>query len=110
VPTTLASAPPRPAGRFVLRSTGHAGVSIESSTTRVLIDPLLTLRYRPEVDRLHELHGPIDAVVITQAQWGHLDLDTLLRIDRAVPIHVARREGPATLDDIDVAALVRELG
>ncbi len=100
---------PRPPGH-VLRLTGHAGVGLETPTTRVLIDPVLTLRYRPDVDRTDELHGPLDAVVLTQGRWGHLDIDTLLRIDRRVPVYVARREHPPSFDNIDLPALLDELG
>jgi len=94
----------------VVRSTGHAGLAFETPTTRVLVDPLFTLRYRPEVDRRHELRAPLDAVVLTQPQWGHLDLDTLLCVDRSVPVYVRRREGRRSLDNVDLAALARELG
>ncbi|WP_394820802.1 hypothetical protein [Pendulispora albinea] len=109
--TEIPRAPRAPrATDYGLRLTGHGGVLVETPRTRALIDPLLTLRYRPEVDRLHELDAPLDAIVITQSRWSHFALDTLLHVDRATPIYLARKEHPPSLDNLDMYSLLRELG
>jgi L-ascorbate metabolism protein UlaG (beta-lactamase superfamily) len=94
----------------VLTLTGHGGMLVATPAARVLIDPLLTLRYRPEIDLLHALDRPLDAVVITQARWTHFGLDTLIHVDRSTPIYLPRQTHPSSLDNIDMYALLRELG
>jgi L-ascorbate metabolism protein UlaG (beta-lactamase superfamily) len=68
---------------------GHATVGIELDGVRLLTDPVL----RPRVLHLRRvgqvppetLRG-IDAVLLSHAHWDHLDLPSLERVGREVPI------------------------
>jgi L-ascorbate metabolism protein UlaG (beta-lactamase superfamily) len=67
---------------------GHATVLLELGGARLLTDPVL----RPRVAHLRrhaaaaEDPGPLDAILISHLHRDHLDLRTLRRIDRRVPV------------------------
>jgi L-ascorbate metabolism protein UlaG (beta-lactamase superfamily) len=72
---------------------GHASALIELGGLRLLTDPLLRhrvghLRRRsPAVDPV--AHERLDAVLISHAHHDHLDLPSLRKLDRDVPLLVA---------------------
>ncbi len=89
-----------------LRATflGHQGWLLGSSTTHVLVDPLLTERFGHgglagrvfpprSIDR--RKLPPIDAIVLTHEHDDHFDIPTLLAVERSVPIYVSGRSSPA---------------
>ena len=69
---------------------GHATVLIETGEARLLTDPLLrerlllVLRRHGGVDR--EALGRVDGVLISHLHRDHLDLASLRKLGRAVPI------------------------
>lgn len=89
---------------------GHACLLLESPSTRVLVDPLLTVRNRPEVDASAVLDAGIDAIVISHCHWDHLNFDTLLHVPRAATVVVPRTRHPTSITNLDIAAVCRELG
>lgn len=108
VPRPLApAARPRDHGVTLV---GHACLLLESPTTRVLVDPLLTVRNRPEVDASAILDAGVDAIVISHCHWDHLNFDTLLQVDRAATVVVPRTRHPTSITNLDIAALCAELG
>lgn len=102
--------PPRRPRDFGVTLVGHACLALESPGTRVLIDPLLTIRNRPEVDAAAILDAGIDAIVISHCHWDHLNFDTLLQIDRRATVVVPRMRHPTSITNLDIAQLCAELG
>ncbi|MBV1859006.1 MAG: MBL fold metallo-hydrolase [Nannocystaceae bacterium] len=102
--------PTRPREEHRLRFIGHATLEFATPSTRVLFDPLLVVRTRPEVDVLHELDDPIDAIAISHPHWDHFNLDTLLQVPRDTLMLVPRLIHPASLENVDMGALLTQLG
>jgi L-ascorbate metabolism protein UlaG (beta-lactamase superfamily) len=82
--------------RASLTYVGHATVVIDLDGVRLLTDPVL----RPRVAHLWravpvpgEAARAIDAVLISHAHWDHLDLPSLARLGRALPIVCPRGLG-----------------
>jgi len=79
-----------------LRYVGHATVLVHLGGVRLLTDPLLRrrvthLRRAAEVDE-DALRG-LDAVLISHLHYDHLDLPSLRRLAREVPVVVPRGAG-----------------
>ena len=96
---------------------GHATVRIELDGVRLLTDPVL----RPRVLHLRRV-GPVpsdalrrvDAVLLSHAHWDHLDLPSLERIGKEVPIvcpqgvsGLLRRKRFAHVTTLDVGEEIR---
>jgi L-ascorbate metabolism protein UlaG (beta-lactamase superfamily) len=76
---------------------GHATVLVELDGVRLLTDPLLRtrvahLRRTTRVDP-HAFRG-VDAVLLSHAHRDHLDLPSLERVGRSIPLVVPRGLGP----------------
>ena len=73
---------------------GHATVLLELDDARLLTDPILrkriahlrTVQPPPRSDEL----GPIDAVLVSHAHRDHLDVRSLRRLGKGVPVLAAR--------------------
>lgn len=89
---------------------GHSCLLVETPSTRVLTDPLLTVRDRPDYDRWDVVDEPLDGIVISHAHWDHFNLDTLIRIDRRAAVVLPRRQSPTSIVNLDMAQVIRELG
>jgi L-ascorbate metabolism protein UlaG (beta-lactamase superfamily) len=90
---------------------GHATVLIELDGTKLLTDPLLRRRVTHlrrassvEMDAVRE----VDAVLISHAHYDHLDLRSLMRLDRSVRIvlpvglgQLVRRKGFGSVTEVD---------
>ena len=75
---------------------GHATVLVAMDGVRLLTDPMLRnrvthLRRRTKVDP-DALRG-VDTVLVSHAHYDHLDLPSLERIGRSVPVVVPRGLG-----------------
>lgn len=103
------SAPPPP-DHYSARLVAHSAVLLASPTTRVLVDPLLVVRDRPDFDPTDILEEPIDAVLITHSHWDHFTLDGLLRIDRGATVLLPAHTHPDSIVNLDMARVCRELG
>jgi L-ascorbate metabolism protein UlaG (beta-lactamase superfamily) len=77
-----------------VRWLGHATVLIELDGVRVLTDPLLRkqvlhLRRAAPLPEVSE----VDAVLLSHLHYDHLDLPSLRRLDRGIPLVVPRGAG-----------------
>jgi L-ascorbate metabolism protein UlaG (beta-lactamase superfamily) len=75
---------------------GHSTVVIEIDGTRLLTDPALRRRIwhlrRPEAVSAAAL-GELDGVLVSHAHFDHLDLASLRKLDRSLPVVVPRLAG-----------------
>jgi hypothetical protein len=93
---------------------GHQGWLVEAGDTRLLIDPLLgpnltsrsddPIRIYPPRHLDLAAFPPIDAVVVTHEHPDHLNVPTLLTLDREIPVLLPRRASVAA------RAILAELG
>jgi L-ascorbate metabolism protein UlaG (beta-lactamase superfamily) len=102
------TAPPAP--DYTARLVAHSAVLLASPTHRVLVDPLLVVRDRPDFDPTEVLEEPLDAVLITHSHWDHFTLDGLLRIDRGTTVLLPAHQHPDSIVNLDMARVCRELG
>jgi L-ascorbate metabolism protein UlaG (beta-lactamase superfamily) len=76
---------------------GHSTVLVELDDVRLLTDPVLRRRVghllRPKEVAASALSG-IDAALVSHVHWDHLDLPSLKRLGRAMPLVVPRGAGP----------------
>jgi L-ascorbate metabolism protein UlaG (beta-lactamase superfamily) len=74
---------------------GHATVLIELDGVRMLTDPVL----RGRLFHLRRIvppppdPGPLDGILISHAHWDHLDLPSLRRLERSIPVVCPRGVG-----------------
>jgi L-ascorbate metabolism protein UlaG (beta-lactamase superfamily) len=107
----MTSAPPDP-GPSALTWVGHSTVLLEVDGVRLLTDPLLRTRVahlrrvRP-VDRASL--GRVDAILISHAHYDHLDVSSLKKLDRSIPVvaprgvaSVLRRSGRDRVSEAEV--------
>ncbi len=75
---------------------GHSTVVIEIDGTRLITDPALRSRIwhlrRPEAVSATAL-GELDGVLVSHAHFDHLDLGSLDKLDRSLPVVVPREAG-----------------
>lgn len=93
---------------------GHQGWLVETRSTRLLVDPVLGHRLVGTPDDPIELFPPrridlaafprVDGVIVSHEHPDHLNIPTLLRLDRSVPVYVPGRAS------IAARAIVEELG
>lgn len=92
---------------------GHQGWLFRTSTTSVLVDPLLTERFGhggalgrvfPPRRIDPAAFPPVDAVILTHEHDDHFDVPSLHRLDRRIPIHLSVRSSTSA------HALLREMG
>ena len=79
---------------------GHQGWLFRTSTTTVLLDPLLTERFghggalgRMFPPRQLDVAAfpPVDAVILTHEHDDHFDVPSLHRLSRSIPVHLSVR-------------------
>ncbi|MFN0246631.1 MAG: MBL fold metallo-hydrolase [Kofleriaceae bacterium] len=102
---------PAPVVREVARDAvihlGHATLLANLDGAHVLVDPWLPTPSAGDTTRpwtTAEL-PPIAAVLMTHHHWDHVNVDTLIRLDRAVPLYVPRQREDAVVRPQTVALL-----
>jgi L-ascorbate metabolism protein UlaG (beta-lactamase superfamily) len=91
---------------------GHSTVVIDLEGTRVVTDPVLRARIwhlRREGLVAADALGDLDAILVSHTHYDHLDLGSLARLDRNVPIvaprgvgRLVRRRGFVRVVELDV--------
>lgn len=91
---------------------GHATLLANLGGRHVLVDPWFVPVSAADTSRrpvaLAEL-PPIDAVLITHHHWDHVHLDTLLLLDKRVPLYIPRQSNQRALAP-QTAAVLAYLG
>jgi L-ascorbate metabolism protein UlaG (beta-lactamase superfamily) len=75
---------------------GHSTVVVDLEGTRVVTDPVLRGRVwhlRRDAEVTAESLGELDAILVSHAHFDHLDLGSLRRLDKALPVVVPRGAG-----------------
>lgn len=93
---------------------GHQGWVIESNATRILVDPLLTdsfdhadhpdVRFYPPRKLDLGAMPPVDAVVFSHEHLDHINISSLIRLDRRIPCYLSGRAS------VSARQLLGELG
>jgi L-ascorbate metabolism protein UlaG (beta-lactamase superfamily) len=75
---------------------GHATLAIELDGVRLLTDPVLRRRVAHlwRATPVPEVAREVDAVLVSHAHWDHLDVSSLARLGRELPIVCPRGVGP----------------
>lgn len=109
--------PPRPPVRYEgehprIRYFGHACLLIETRTTAVLIDPLVSYGHCKSHDRFTyaDLPERIDYVIVTHGHHDHFVLETLLQLRHRVGRIVVPRNANGALQDPSLALQLEALG
>jgi L-ascorbate metabolism protein UlaG (beta-lactamase superfamily) len=75
---------------------GHSTVVVDLDETRVVTDPVLRARVwhlRREAEVTAASLGRLDAILVSHVHFDHLDLRSLRRLDRHLPVVVPRGAG-----------------
>ena len=75
---------------------GHSTVVVDLDETRVVTDPVLRARVwhlRREAEVSAPSLGRLDAILVSHVHFDHLDLRSLARLDRNLPVVVPRGAG-----------------
>jgi L-ascorbate metabolism protein UlaG (beta-lactamase superfamily) len=91
---------------------GHACILIETASTSILIDPVLSYTYDGGVSRYtyEDLPDHIDFVLITHNHQDHILFETLLQIRHKVDTFIVPANGGGTLQDPSVKLLLQHFG
>ena len=94
---------------FAVTYLGQQGWLLASASTRILIDPLLTDEYSPGFSAV--IHPPrrislarlppIDAVVLSHEHADHVNVPSLLALDRRIPVFFPERSAIVVRDVIE---------
>jgi L-ascorbate metabolism protein UlaG (beta-lactamase superfamily) len=90
---------------------GHACVLVETPSTSILFDPVLSYTYDSQISRYtyRDLPDSIDYVLITHNHQDHILLETLLQIRHRVKCVIVPRSGGA-LQDPSLEQTLRRVG
>jgi L-ascorbate metabolism protein UlaG (beta-lactamase superfamily) len=96
-----------------IRYYGHACILIETSNTRILIDPLISYKYDDHgISRytFADLPERIDYVLITHNHQDHLLFEVLLQLRHKIGTVVVPRSGSGVLADPSLKLLLKNIG
>jgi L-ascorbate metabolism protein UlaG (beta-lactamase superfamily) len=83
-----------------IRYFGHACLLIETSEISILIDPIISYKYRSEVPRFtfEDLPNRIDYILITHNHQDHVWLETLLQLKHKTCSVIVPKNGDGIMD------------
>ena len=88
----------------------HSMILVETRRARIAVDPLFTLRQSPDHQCREVLDHGLDAIVLSHPHWDHFNFDSLLMVPRATTMVVPRTIRRQSMVNIDMAAMLCELG
>ena len=91
---------------------GHATVLIESETTNILIDPVISYKYAGQSHRytLADLPDRIDYVLITHSHLDHFLFESLIQLRHKIKHIIVPRSNEGSLQDPSLKGILCELG
>lgn len=91
---------------------GHACILVETATTTILLDPVLSYTYESEISRYTyaDLPDRIDFVLITHNHQDHILIETLLQIRHRIGHIVVPRNGDGALQDPSLRLMLENIG
>ena len=113
----LTTKQPRPYQRYTgsgarWRYFGHACILLETATTSILLDPVLSYTYETDVSRYtyEDLPEMIDYVIITHNHQDHILFETLLQLRHRTRNIIVPRNSGGFLQDPSLKLLLRHCG
>lgn len=108
---------PRPYQRYSgsgarWRYFGHACILVETATTSILLDPVLSYTYETDISRYtyEDLPEVIDYVIITHNHQDHILFETLLQLRHRTRNIIVPRNSGGFLQDPSLKLLLRQCG
>ena len=91
---------------------GHACILVETSSVKVLFDPVLSYTYENEISRYtyDDLPDDIDFVVITHNHQDHVLFETLLQIRHKARRFIVPQSSSGALQDPSLKLLLESVG
>lgn len=95
-----------------VRYFGHACVLLETKSTKILIDPVVSYQYPTDIERytINDLPDKIDYVLFTHIHDDHVMLETLLQIRHKVKNIVFPGNNRGFLMDPSLKLILKECG
>jgi L-ascorbate metabolism protein UlaG (beta-lactamase superfamily) len=91
---------------------GHACILVETKSTSILLDPVLSYTYESDVSRYtyDDLPETIDYVLITHNHQDHILFETLLQLRDRIKTIVVPRNGNGALQDPSIKLILNNTG
>lgn len=94
---------PRPRITFL----GHSTLLMQSERSAVLLDPIVNRKMGSPRKALGIFRAKLDAICCTHSHWDHCNPETLIRLDKDVPILIPKVTRPSALNPPMVSVLKR---
>lgn len=91
---------------------GHACILVETQSTSILLDPVLSYEYDSDVARYtyNDLPDEIDYVLITHNHQDHILFETILQLRHKVKHFLVPRNGGGSLQDPSLKLMLNNIG
>ena len=86
---------------------GHSTLLMQSARSAVLCDPIVTRKMGSPKSALEVFGTKLDAICLTHSHWDHCNPETLVRLDKDVPILIPKIRRPSALNPPMVPMLER---
>ncbi len=86
---------------------GHSTLLIQSERSAVLLDPIVNRKMGSPKKALRIFRAKLDAICCTHSHWDHCNPETLIRLDKDVPILIPKVQRPTALNPPMVSMLKR---
>ncbi len=88
---------------------GHSTLLMQSERSAVLLDPIVNRKMGSPRKALGIFRAKLDAICCTHSHWDHCNPETLLRLDKDVPILIPAVARPSALNP-PMVSLLKRLG
>lgn len=95
-----------------IRYLGHAGLLIETSTTKLMVDPVIAYRNDDHTNKttFDDLPPHIDYVIVTHTHMDHVCLETLIQLKHKVGTVLVPKNNSGNLADPSIKLMLKVLG